>query len=184
MKRILSALFVAALACSMPAMAQTASAVTGASKIGTMTVHTAIVNDPGIQTRVKGKGATGDIIVEVTIFLTGNNQVSFAASSSTIHFTDGTVNDLSTSQVYDLIGVASVATANSLGYIHCSNGTDVAATVTAESCVSRTGYGSSTKFTPLNYDNYSSRQYNDVCGTATTIDLLNTVDPGCSGTIR
>jgi hypothetical protein len=182
MKRILAALFVTVLACSATATAQ--MAVASASKIGTMTVHTAILNGPGIQTRVK-KAATGDIISEITVYAIGGGQVSFTVSSSTIQSTDGGIDALTTSQVYDLIGAAAVATANSMGYSHCTASPDMTTAFSAESCVVRTGSGSYTRFTPQNYSDVSTRKYNDVCITGgVSIDLLSTVDPGCSGTIR
>jgi hypothetical protein len=182
MKRILTALCVTLFACSTAAVAQTA--VAGASKLGTMTVNTSILNDPGIQTRVK-KAATGQIISEITVYLTGGGQVVFSISSSTIQSTDGGIDQLSTSQVYDLIGAATVATANKAGYLHCTASTDAATTVSAESCVTRTGSGSATRFTPMNYTDTSTRKYNDVCVSGgVSIDLLSTYDPGCSGTIR
>jgi hypothetical protein len=183
MKRILTVLSVALLACSTAAVAQTA--VASASKIGTMTVHTAILNDGGTQSRVK-KAATGDIISEITVFVVNGGQVNFSISSSTIRSIDGGIDGLTTSQVYDLIGAAAVATANSMGYLHCTASTGPATAVSAESCVSRTGSGSNTKFTPMNYSDTSTRKYSDVCLTTggVSIDLLSIYDPGCSGTIR
>jgi hypothetical protein len=183
MKRILTALCVTLFACSTAAVAQTA--VSSASKVGTMTVHTTILNSGGIQTRVK-KAATGDIISEITVYAIGGGQFNFSISSSTIHATDGGIDGLTTSQVYDLIGAATVATANSMGYMHCTASTDAATVVSAESCVTRTGSGSSTQFTPMNYSDTSTRKYNDVCVSTggVSIDLLSTYDPGCSGTIR
>jgi len=183
MKRILTALCVTLFACSTAAVAQTA--VAGAAKLGTMTVHTAILNEGGIQTRVK-KAATGDIISELTVYAIGGGQVNFSISSSTIHSTDGGIDGLTTSQVYDLIGAAAIATANSQGFLHCTANTGVVTSVSAESCIVRTGSGSSTMFTPMNFSDTSTRKYNDVCVSTggVSIDLLSTFDPGCSGTIR
>ena len=73
-----------------------------------------------------------------------------------------------------------------MGYLHCTASTDVATAVSAESCVTRTGSGSNTRFTPMNYTDTSTRKYNDVCVSTggVSIDLLSTYDPGCSGSIR
>jgi hypothetical protein len=179
--KILTAFFVAALLFASSAMAQTTQTATVEAS-GSFIVNTNVMNGgigPNGQplARAKGKPATGDVINEITWMRGTNGTVHYTIKTETIKLIDG-AETWPTRTVFNTIAAAAVVQGNNLGITQCTNNcTSVVATVTANSCVERSGTG----FVVINPTLFSNRAYTVCCDPGGAwVTLLNVEDPGCT----
>lgn len=157
--------------------------------LGTFTnTITLSVSSTGSKKGDTKKGDKTNIVNNVFVWRTstGNTDYGVDVSSIRVASGDGTALDgVSTLQLFDMIAQSAVSTGISLGFALCHPVcTDAAnSSVFSSACVTRTGSGLSTRFTPLDGSGNCVRSFSVCCpvGPATpSIRLLSSDSPGCA----
>jgi len=90
-----------------------------------------------------------------------------ATDSIRMEGTDADIDHISTAELYDALSFAAVQRGIELGYTTPSMPLPYSVKVYAESCVTRTGYGTATRFTPCDRTMFTAREFSIAFPTAT-----------------
>jgi hypothetical protein len=151
----------------------------GGVPIDTMTVTA----DPDVSAALRGSSGTStQIIWEIVFVQISGGHIDIAVDASSIHFSgDGwKVDAMSTLQIFDMIGEASIRAGITAGHIQCSDSCTITH-ILLPACVARLGTGLETHFAPCG-PQCCIREYSVCCppGIDPVITLLSASSPGCS----
>jgi hypothetical protein len=149
----------------------------GALPIDTMTVSA----DIGGAAAIRSSSTNTQIIWEIVFVQVSPGHVDIAVDAGSIHFTgDGwKVDAMSTLQIFDMIGEASIRAGITAGHIQCSDSCTILH-VLLPACVERLGSGLATHFASCGPE-CCIREYSVCCppGIEPVITLLSAISPGC-----
>jgi|GEM_PF-2585693 len=148
-----------------------------------------ITDSVEVELTVSGQGGgTAQAIWEILAYRTTSGQVNYMIDPASISFKGdaSVINALTTQQIFDLIGMATVSEGVAIGATPCPSSclTPSYATVVQPSCVSRTGTGESTSFESCYSSGCCVRVYSVCCPNGQgmpQVVLISSQSPGCSG---
>lgn len=141
--------------------------------------------DTSVSYRTSGT-ATGDVIVEISIWRTQNGNV-YSIQPGSIRFSgdDRAIDSMPTKMLFDLIAQAAVGQGHTAGYSTCpANCGNNFVRVSLPACVRRLGSGKATRFESCRPGACCTRTYSLCCpdGNGTpTIRLVGSSGSDCSG---
>jgi hypothetical protein len=116
----------------------------------------------------------------------GGTDITIDASSFRCVNGGSAVDSVSTTMLFGLFTQVAIAQAISLGYLTCPAicGGGISVHVFMIACVTRTGLGSATSFSPCEQPSHCNRSYRVCCPNglgSPTITLISTDSPSCTG---
>ncbi len=149
-----------------------------------------LVTTTNVTVTVQGQTSTGDIRMDLMVFLTTGGKYDYVMDARTIRVTgDGSgVDAISTPQIFTLLSQAAVARGVALGYTPCLSACSTAAANPVKmfhhNCVVRMGMNTATRFDPCNGSSYGTKYFSVCCPVPGTpvINLLGVENSSCPGT--
>lgn len=189
MKAILLTLFLCSIIVTTHAKPSLPCGEEGATPIDTFSVNMELQSLQGGSSLTSGAGSAW-VSWEVIVQHSSSGQNNYVVNLGSISFTgDPTeVDNMTTGQIFTLIGQSTVAQGVALGHTPCppSCTTPAVAEVRLPACVGRIGIGIGTYFQECD-TNCCVRTYHICCPNgpgAPIIDLVSTSGPSCSGSIQ
>ncbi len=161
MRQFLLSLFFVLLLCGT-ASAQTFSIPPspGAVLVGTFPIGVERGTDGKLALKaVIGSVGGTETIIGAFRSQAGRTEYMIATDSIRVGGTDAEIDQISTSQIYDALSFAAVQRGIELGYTTPAMPAPYSVKVYAESCVTRTGYGTATRFTPCDRTMFTAREF-------------------------